>query len=52
MDYFTMDNTEGYDQSDLDALNAEFDVLLADIEPYTDAYYETAKRFADTIANR
>ncbi len=50
--HFTMDNTQGYSQDDLDALNVEVSALLADIEPYTEAWYETAKRFADTVANR
>lgn len=50
--HFTMDNTAGYDQDDLDELNAELDTQLQGIEPYTAAWYETAKRFADTVANR
>lgn len=50
--HFTLDNTHGYGQSDLDALNVELDALLEEIEPYTAEWYETAKRFADTVANR
>ena len=52
MDHFTLDNTQGYSQGELDALNRELDEVLAGIEPYTAAWYETAKRFADTVANR
>lgn len=52
MDHYTMDNTQGYSQEDLGELNAELTILLADIEPYTDAWYEMAKRHADTVANR
>ena len=52
MEHFTLDNTQGYDQADLDAFNVELSALLTDIEPYTAAWYETAKRFADTVANR
>jgi hypothetical protein len=52
MDHFTMDNTQGYNQDDLDQLNRELNALLADVEPYTSEWYEVSKRFADSVANR
>ena len=42
-EHFTMDNTQGYDQDDLDALNQEITAFLADYEPYTPEWYEAAK---------
>jgi hypothetical protein len=54
MEHFTTENTQGYDQEDLDELNHELDVLLEEegAEPYTDEWYKIIKRFADTVANR
>ena len=54
MKHFTLDNTQGYDQSDLDELNALLDEYIAEdgCEPYTPDWYELIKRFADTVANR
>lgn len=54
MNHFTLENTQGYDQTDLDALNTELDIVLENenCEPYTPEWYETIKRFSDTVANR
>lgn len=46
------DNTEGYTQSELDALNAELEQRLTDIEPDSDEYHETIKRHADEVSRR
>ena len=54
MDHFTLDNTQGYNQEDLNELNAKLDACITDdgCEPYTPEWYELCKRFADTVASR
>jgi hypothetical protein len=51
---FTSDNTEGYTQSEIDALNAEMAQRMAaeGIEPGTDAAHDFEKAFADEVAGR
>jgi hypothetical protein len=49
---FTMDNTEGYTQTELDALNAELADRLEGLEPGTDEYSEVEKCFNDEVARR
>lgn len=51
---FTKENTTGYTQNELDALNAEWAERVADrdLEPGTDEYYEEEKSFADEVSRR
>lgn len=51
---FTADNTEGYTQAELDALNAELAERLAaaGAEAGTEAAVEIEKAFADEVARR
>jgi hypothetical protein len=50
---FTTDNTEGYTQAQLDALNAELVARLAAIDPTdTDARDDAEKAFSDEVARR
>lgn len=49
---FTKDNTEGYTQEQLDALNAEWAERSKELTPNTDEYHEAAKRFSDEVAGR
>ena len=50
---FTTDNTDGYTQAQLDALNAELTAHLATIDPEdTDAREQAEKAFADEVARR
>lgn len=48
---FTMDNTEGYTQEELDALNAELDERLEGVDDPLDQV-EIEKRFADEVSRR
>jgi hypothetical protein len=52
MKYYTPDNTSGYTQAELDALNAELDARLTALEPHTDAWYEAIHRHNDEVAGR
>lgn len=52
MEHYRMDNTEGFSQAELDALNAELDALLTAAEPQTDAWYEIIKRHGGDVARR
>ncbi len=52
MTLFTIENTTGYTPQELDALNAEAQVHLQGIEPYTNEWYEAQKQFCDEIARR
>jgi hypothetical protein len=52
MKYFTQENTEGYTDIQLDALNAELDDRLNGIEPYTDEWYQSQKSFSDEVSRR
>jgi hypothetical protein len=49
-----MDNTEGYTQEQLDALNAEWQERAKSegLEPGTDEYKEMEKAFSDEVARR
>jgi hypothetical protein len=50
---FTPDNTDGYTQEELDALNAEIDDVLSEIEEDDlDARYAAEKAFADEVSRR
>ena len=54
MDLFRADNTEGYNQAQLDALNAEWQerVEKLNLDEFTEEYDEQAKCFADEVARR
>ena len=54
MDLFRTDNTEGYTQQELDALNTEWEnrVKQFDLEEYTEEYDFQAKCFCDEVARR
>jgi hypothetical protein len=47
-------NTEGYTQQELDALNAEWEKIVNELglESGTDDYYREAQAFADKVAQR
>lgn len=51
---FTTDNTEGYTDAELAALNAEFEARLAaaGVEPGSDEALAMEKAFADEVAGR
>ena len=50
---FTTENTTGYTQQELDALNAELVERLAGIDPDDiDARQEVEKAFADEVSHR
>lgn len=49
---FTLDNTEGYTQLELDELNKELAEQLNGVEYGTDEYYAIEKAFSDEIATR
>ena len=49
---FTSNNTEGYTQGQLDALNAELALRLAGIERGSNEWHQIAKLFADEMASR
>lgn len=50
--HYRDDNTEGYTQAELDALNAELNARLVGIEPGSDEWHETVQRHADEVARR
>jgi hypothetical protein len=50
---YTFENTENYTQAELDALNAEIEARLAEIDPMDyDARNAAIKRHADEVAQR
>jgi hypothetical protein len=49
---FTQQNTEGYTDQELDALNAELEERLADLDPSSDEYQQTEKAFYDEVSRR
>lgn len=49
---FTIENTEGYTQTELDQLNAELAERLEGVEPHTDKWYQAEKAFSDEVARR
>jgi len=49
---FTQQNTEGYTDQELDALNTELEERLSGLEPGTDEYYDAEKAFSDEVARR
>lgn len=49
---FTQENTEGYSDSELDALNEELAERLADLEPGNDEYQQAEKAFHDEVSRR
>ena len=54
MELFRTDNTEDYTDTELDALNKEWQarVEYLDLEEYTDEYNVQAKAFCDDVAKR
>lgn len=49
---FRTDNTEGYSQAKLDALNKEWGEKSKGIDPNSEEYHAAAKAFADEVASR
>lgn len=50
---FTTDNTTGYTQAELDALNAELAQRLSEIDPDdVEARWDAEKAFADEVSHR
>lgn len=50
---FSLDNTEGYTQAELDTLNAELIERLAAVDPDdTDLRAQVEKSFADEVSRR
>lgn len=49
---FTQENTDGYTDSELDALNEELSERLADLEPGSDEYQQVEKAFHDEVSRR
>ena len=51
---FTLQNTQGYSQTECDALNAEFETRMSEarIERGSDEYHEAESRFADEVSRR
>jgi hypothetical protein len=49
---WTMDNTTGYTQAELNAFNTELAERLTGIEPHTDEWYRIISRFTDEVAGR
>ena len=51
---FTHENTTGYTDSELAALNSEWDEIVAaeKLELETDEYYAREKRFTDEVSRR
>ena len=52
MNVFNSDNTEGYTDVELEALNAEFEELAQDMEEGTEDWYELANEFSDEVGRR
>jgi hypothetical protein len=52
IDMFTTENTEGYTQPQLDALNAELAERLAGVEAWSEESIEIVKAFTDEVASR
>lgn len=50
--HYTQDNTEGYTQEQLDALNTELEARLVGLEPHTDAWYAAIHTHHDEVAGR
>ena len=51
---FTQENTTGYTDQELDALNAEWQQIVEaeGLEPDTDEYHAREKQFQDEVAHR
>jgi hypothetical protein len=49
---FTQQNTDGYTDQELDALNAELVERLADLDPGSDDYQQAEKEFHDEVSRR
>jgi len=52
MELFRQDNTDGYSDQELDALNAEWETRSTGLDPNSDEYQQTAKAFADEVGRR
>ena len=54
MNQFEQENTDGYTDAELDALNTEWDAIVSDeqLEPGTDEYEAQVKQFSDEVAGR
>lgn len=51
---FTTENTEGYTQTQLDNINAEWETIVTELglEDYTEEYYYEFQKFSDELARR
>jgi len=49
---FTQQNTDGYTDKELDALNAELNDRLSGLEPGSDEYQQAEKAFYDEVSKR
>jgi hypothetical protein len=49
---FTQQNTDGYTDQELEALNAELNDRLSGLEPGSDEYQQTEKSFHDEVSKR
>ena len=49
---FTMDNTEGYGQAELDQMNEEFAELMQGVDENDWNYADIVKNMADRVGNR
>jgi hypothetical protein len=49
---FTQENTDGYTDSELAALNAELSERLGNLEPGSDEYQQVGKSFNDEVSRR
>jgi hypothetical protein len=51
---WTTENTQGYTETELDAINAEWEVIVEreGLEEGTDEYYQRQKLFSDDVASR
>ena len=54
LELFRQDNTRGYTDAELFALNAEWQAIVDcdNLEPGTDEYHHRAKQFADEVSRR
>ena len=52
MNVFNSDNTEGYTDVELEALNAEFEELAKGLEEGSEPWYELANEFSDEVGGR
>lgn len=52
IEHFTLDNTSGYTQPELNALNRELSERIQGYELYTLAFFDTIHAFENEVASR